>query len=277
MDDSLAEAVVVDVVRVALSLSDDAHADSPVEQIPGWDLLSADEVERALRYRHPRPRRQFVTCRAVLRRLLSQRLAIPPRHIHFEYGPHGKPALPIQSATGAADSFPSSAMAATQMVESPDKRSQPEWLFNVSHSADVGVIAIAPRCPALHSLGVDVEQITPRMRWLGLAERFFSAQEAAALKRLPESLQLTGFYRVWTGKEAFVKSAGAGLSFSLQDFALQADPREPPAVQWVRGDDFAAQRWSVHHIAVPAGYIACLVCDGSVDVVRVRDWTWPAS
>jgi 4'-phosphopantetheinyl transferase len=55
--------------------------------------LSADERERAARYRWERDRRKFVVGRGRLRRLLGLRLEMAADEIRCRYGANGKPML----------------------------------------------------------------------------------------------------------------------------------------------------------------------------------------
>ena len=40
------------------------------------------------------------------------------------------------------------------------------------------------------------------------------------------------FFNCWTGKEAYVKAIGVGLSKPLRSFAVQCAPDEPPGIRW---------------------------------------------
>ncbi|MFI5324928.1 MAG: 4'-phosphopantetheinyl transferase family protein, partial [Candidatus Rokuibacteriota bacterium] len=64
---------------------------------PAVDALEAtlaeDERDRAHRFHARRDRDHFVVARGVLRAILARYLAIPPSHLRFDYGRHGKPAV----------------------------------------------------------------------------------------------------------------------------------------------------------------------------------------
>src|SRR6266446_6382476 len=51
--------------------------------LKGW--LAADEIFRAERFRFARDRNQFITCRGLLRILLSSYVGAAPGDIQFEY------------------------------------------------------------------------------------------------------------------------------------------------------------------------------------------------
>ena len=142
-----------------------------------WRLLSTDEEARACRLISETHRTRFVTCRATLRRLLGARLGVRPDAIAFEYGPAGKPALV-----------------------------PPALHFNVSHSGDRAVIAVADV-----PVGVDIELVRPVSDLDALTERVFSVAERAALAAVGEDRRLEAFFAAWTRKEAAIKARGAGI------------------------------------------------------------------
>src|SRR3546814_6405959 len=58
--------------------------------------------------------------------------------------------------------------------------------------------------------GIDLERQRPRARALEIAERYFSADEAAALAALPAADRSVAFLELWTAKEAVLKALGRG-------------------------------------------------------------------
>ena len=230
---------MVDLVRVALN---------PAERlVAGYrQLLSADECVRADRFVTAELTRRFVVCRAVLRLRLAACLGVSPKEVTFVTGPQGKPAL-------AGDNS--------------------EWQFNVSHTADLALIAISRR----RVLGVDVETVTDRVSRDELASRFFSQDEREAYFALPQPLQLTAFFRIWTCKEAFLKATGLGLSFPLGRFSVSVAPDQPPSLLHVRDDPAAPERWSFVMPDVGPNFAAALAVEGHGWTLSDRDWDHAAS
>lgn len=77
---------------------------------------------------------------------------------------------------------------------------------NWTHSAGYCVLAFGERGSLSNMrIGVDLERYSPKR--LHLAERFFSAEEAAYVKSLGESAERE-FFRLWCRKEAFYKCVG---------------------------------------------------------------------
>jgi 4'-phosphopantetheinyl transferase EntD len=116
------------------------------EPLPSqWELLTADERDRARRLVVARKRNQFVRARAELRISLSDRLGAAPAVLNISYGERGKPFL--------AD--------------------HPDLHFNLSHSAGKAALVI---CEG-RRVGVDIEDATRERRYDAFSKRFFAREE----------------------------------------------------------------------------------------------------
>ncbi|KQW93465.1 hypothetical protein ASC94_12575 [Massilia sp. Root418] len=145
-----------------------------------WQVLSASEQARALRFRRAEDRCRAVRTRACLRRLLAQRLDCSPAELLFELNANGKPSAP---ASG---------------IE-----------FNVSHSGGLGLIALSER-----PVGVDIErQEADPVRLQGLEELVYTPAE----RRAPLE---GGVLAHWVAKEAALKALGVGLSEPLKALSV---------------------------------------------------------
>jgi 4'-phosphopantetheinyl transferase len=191
--------------------------------------LSDDERDRAARTRHPPARHEFVVVRGLLRTILAEYLNVETRRLAFICGPTGKPAL----------AEPLSAL---------------PLFFNVSHSHELTLIAVTRR----GEVGVDVERLRPFANDLDLAERFFSPREAAALRSLPNEQRIEAFFHAWTRKEAFLKASAHGLTYGLDRVEVTLLHGEPARFVKIDGEEHAARRWSLHHLAPAAGYVGAL-------------------
>ncbi len=154
-------------------------------------LLSAEERDRADRFRRPADRARSIAARAALRELLGGYLGDAPSALRFAAGPHGKPSLE------------------TRREDAPR--------FNVAHSGRLVLLAF-DTC----DVGVDVEELRQGVEVEDLARRFFSADEVAALLEAPPPERERTFFRIWTRKEAFLKAHGKGLSSPLTAFTTTA-------------------------------------------------------
>jgi 4'-phosphopantetheinyl transferase len=192
-------------------------------------VLTEDELLRAASFKVEDGRRRFVVTRAALRTLLARYLDEDPASLRFGTTANGKPRLD-----------PSSSLQ-----------------FNVSHSGDVGLIAITREA----DVGIDVEQIKPRDHRDGIARRVFTQAERDAIDGDRD------FYRHWVAKEAFVKATGRGIS-SVKSFeVLLAAPGGARLVH-VGGDYEEAARWTLAPLEAPPGYAAALVARGTVADVK---------
>ena len=199
-------------------------------------LLSPDEEERAARYRVDGARDAFVCTRAAVRSLTASYLGIDAREVEFVTAPKGKPGVAGVS-------------------------------FNVSHSGGVAVAAFAPS----GDVGVDVEEMRRDRDLRGLAHRFFAPAESAELDLLAGEALVTGFYRCWTRKEAFVKAVGEGVSFDLRRVVVSAEPEA--RILSIDGDEAAAASWWAADVSPRPGYAAAVVAAGAVSDLSVRDWS----
>jgi 4'-phosphopantetheinyl transferase len=199
-----------------------------------WQVLSADEVARARRYRHLGAQRRFAVCRVALRRLLAGYLGCRPEEVEFTCGPHGKPALADPAA---------------------------RLRFNISHSAERALLAFSWD----REVGVDLEHRALTRPFDALAARCFSPAEQAEFQSLGPDHRVRGFYNGWTRKEAFIKAVGEGLSHPLRSFTV-ALGREPALLHH---DDPAQQgRWRFGPIRAPVGFSAAVVAEqGEWEVV----------
>jgi 4'-phosphopantetheinyl transferase len=191
------------------------------------EALTPDEQERAGRFRFDRDRNAFQVARGAMRLLLGTYLDIAAAAVPLHYTAHGKPFL--------AEPY------------TPVK-------FNLSHAGDWALLAVS----AGRELGVDIEQIRPLSDLDSLARRFFAPAEQADLRALPPEQRPRAFFTCWTRKEAFIKAVGEGLSRPLDQFEVTLRPGEPARLRRVAGDAGAVDRWSLHALPVPSGYVAAL-------------------
>jgi 4'-phosphopantetheinyl transferase len=189
--------------------------------------LSADERERASRFRFEHLRSEFSLSRGMLRLLLGRYLAVEPARLQFAYGARGKPQL--------------------ASPESPLR-------FNLAHSGMLAAYAFAVGC----EVGIDVERMRPLDDAEDLVRRFFSPAERDEWLDLDPSRRNEAFYHCWTSKEAYIKASGDGLSTPLDSFRVSLRPDEPAALLRVAGDPAAAGKWSLWSLRPADGYVGSL-------------------
>ncbi len=216
-------------------------------------LLSADERERASRFRFGRLGDAYTVGRGMTRVILGKYVSIPPAELRFVYGPNGKPRLASGVAAGSAAGLPSGESV----------------YFNVSHSGAVMVCAVT----SAGEIGVDVEQIRPRVNAVEIAERFFHSAEAAELRGLSGDAVLETFFRCWTRKEAFVKATGQGLARSLGSYRVSCRAEEPAGLLSISDPDDDPQAWSLYSFAPAPGYCSAVAIRHPAISVRLIEAT----
>jgi 4'-phosphopantetheinyl transferase len=210
--------------------------------------LSADELERAARFRFERDRRRFVVARTALRAILARYLRLDPASIGFTYGPQGKPAL--DGSIG-----------------------ERELRFNLSHSEELALVAVTAGRP----LGIDLEAVLSFEDVKYVPARIFSARELAEFKSLAPTQHEAAFFNAWTRKEAFVKATGLGFTTDVVDVEVTFAPGQPARLVRLHGDADAAASWSLRELIVAPRYVAAVALKGPILDIVHRQWDWPTS
>jgi 4'-phosphopantetheinyl transferase len=144
------------------------------------DVLSTAEQTRLGRYRSRDAAERYVVTRSLVRMVLARRLGAEPRSVEVLRTDAGKPVI-----AGNVH-------------------------FNVSHSADLVVMALSTDC----DVGVDVERRREIDRVDQLRRRWLTEPEREEVDRLSSSGTSVSdaFLRIWTLKEARLKALGIGIS-----------------------------------------------------------------
>jgi 4'-phosphopantetheinyl transferase len=191
--------------------------------------LSRGEHERAARFAFPVHGRRYVAAHGWLRLVLAAHLDQAPADLEL---------------TGVAG-------------EKPRLAGHTDLRFNLSHSEDVAVIAVARD----HELGVDVERLRPLDDLEALAAATLSPAEAVAWAALPEPLRLPAFLETWTRKEAFLKAVGEGLARPLDSFDVTVAPGDPVRLLRVAGDAGAPARFELRALRPADGFVGTLAVE----------------
>jgi 4'-phosphopantetheinyl transferase len=213
------QALAQDKIHVWLTSLEDA--DISLESCAA--CLSLAERERAARFKFERDRKRYLIAHGALRSILAIYLDIDAAAVDFDSGPAGKPKL-AQNWAGSG-------------IE-----------FNLSHSGEVALIAVTRG----GEIGVDVERVREDFAFQPIAQRFFTANEVAALRDLPVALQREAFYKCWTSKEALLKARGTGLSGQLDEVQIVRTTEAGVRVT------FAAGEWSLTELSPIEGYALAL-------------------
>ena len=162
----------------------------------GAEILSADELERAARYRFPSDRRLFRFAHTFLRKTLGKYLNANPAKLQFTIGDHGRPEL-----AGL------------------------ELRFNLTHTKGLAgcIVTRGMDC------GVDAEAIDRRADHELLSRKVFSETEQAAFLAAPAAERYLRFFQMWTLKEAYIKARGLGMALPLREISFDLSAAEPTA------------------------------------------------
>lgn len=194
-------------------------------------LLDSAERDHAARFHFPVDRTRYIVAHGMLRTLLARYTGADARALAFDAGAYGKPVLRPGS------------------LERP-------VAFNLSHSADVVVLAVA----AERALGVDVERWVMDIEGEALARDFFSVTEREMLGDLPPPERVAGFFTIWSRKEAYIKATGFGVSRGLEHFDVGLERNSGTITDRLAHD--ASERWSMRDLDFEPGYSGAVVAEG---------------
>jgi len=217
---------------------------STVERL--LSALSVDEVTRANRFYFARDRLRFIAGRGIMRDILGQYLDCSPRQISFVYNSYGKPGL--DRSIGCTN-----------------------LQFNLSHSGGRVILALGRR-----RIGVDLEEIRPRVASEDVAAQFFAPAEVCELRALPLLHRVEGFFNCWTRKEAYVKARGEGLSTPLDAFEVSLAPGEPARLIKTVSDDTTARGWGLQALKPYPGFVAAIAAEKPQWTTKLIQWSEPA-
>ncbi|GAA2258826.1 4'-phosphopantetheinyl transferase superfamily protein [Streptomyces amakusaensis] len=171
-------------------------------------LLDGAESARLDAFLRPVDRDAYAVAHVALRRLLGERLGLPPEAVALTRkpctqcgGPHGRPAIsgdPVH--------------------------------FSLSHTQGLVLIALAPV-----PVGADVENLPSATTVDEIAGELHPG-ERAELAELPAGERPLAFARCWTRKEAVLKASGVGLNEDLARTHVGAGPRPVQVAGWRLSD-----------------------------------------
>ncbi|HEY7774389.1 MAG TPA: 4'-phosphopantetheinyl transferase superfamily protein [Marinagarivorans sp.] len=189
------------------------HIPSLLNELPlaeARQLLSREESTSAGNIKAERRLHEFIYGRYTLKQALAKHLNQPVQRIDLKKAQHGK--LYIQG--------------------NPTH-------FNLTHSGEYLAYLICNQGP----VGIDIEHPQRPIRdFMHIAERYFTAQESKALHlSANEQTQRALFYKIWTLKEAALKTVGAGISAGLERLDASAMNLDKP--QTLRLADSCHSLW----------------------------------
>lgn len=195
------------------------------------ESLSQDEKERVSNYKFIKDRERSILTFYIRRKILSEYTSRSPEELSFKKNYSGKPYLDL-----------------------------PEYehiKFNYSHSGDFIIYAITKDS----EIGVDIEFVKEIPDMNALVENYFSSEEINVFKSMNNrNDQINFFYKVWTRKEALVKSLGTGLNDEISQINLITDKSDFNKTQKFF---YQEKHWILSGLSVPENYIASLAYDST--------------
>ncbi len=198
------------------------------------ELLSPQELGRALRFGSPAALTEYLAAHTWLRRRLAEYLDVPAAEIRFAAGEHGKPVI----ATPATD-----------------------LTFNLAYSGRLALLTVAFR----RDVGADIEALDGAEINSSVAGGVLTAIERDRVDRSINRLRT--YLQFWVRKEALAKAVGLGVDRNMQETDVSG--LSPVFIGDFEitdihlGDEFVAS------VAAPPGFEIKLTLD---DAVTARDW-----
>lgn len=195
------------------------------------DQLSIEEKIKAGRFIYNHDRRRYIISHGFLRSVLSKYFNRTPSEIRFGEGVHNKPFILANQ--------------------------EPIIHFNLSHAADVAVVAVSDR-----PVGIDIEYLDANFPFVEVISQFMSEKEKSDFLRLSPSEQMKAFYYCWTRKEAYVKALGKGLSYPIRKITVPI--KEELIQNWIdENQPNEPNQWRMNHISYITGYVGAVVHQAS--------------
>lgn len=207
--------------------------------------LDAEEQRRAAALTRVADRLAFTVRRGAQRVILAAYLGCTPEDVRLVRDPQGKPRLAGDAA---------------------------HLHFNATRRGDLALLAVA--CD--RAVGIDVEIVRPLPDLDALIRGLCTPQEQAALQPLDPAARNAAFYRLWTGKEAYLKLHGWGLAVEPNTVGVDAADVLNSPTAWVGGGPVTG-RAHLTWLPVAPGHVAALAVVGAPPCIRVLDFTTPPS
>jgi phosphopantetheine--protein transferase-like protein len=108
-----------------------------------------------------------------------------------------------------------------------------------------------------YGIGVDIEDCTRNPGAIELARRYFSVAEARSIEGRDDRENQRSFFRLWSLKEAALKSIGEGMPYGLSAFEFELEPNL--RVVHAPADHGGAERFRAHLIEETENSIAIIL------------------
>lgn len=192
--------------------------------------ISLEKRAKIERFRNFADAKRSLFGELVVRYLISRKLNIRNEEIIFAENDYGKPIC----------------------------MNAPNLHFNISHSANMIVCAIALHTP----VGIDVEEIQAVDN--SIIKHFFTHIEADYITKRMRDQQNEAFFRIWCAKESYLKALGKGLYRSLDSFSIVVQDQDISLKENDMNDPFWFQEYNIS-----PQYIT-IVCGQSCEFAQIE-------
>jgi len=208
-----------------------------------WTILSNEEKDRIDKFKFKSLRERHTVSKGLLKSFIANYLNIETEEINFVQNEYGKPSL-------------------------QPELNEVNLQFNVSHSEQLGMFAFTTG----KELGIDVELIQEIPNLNQIVDICFSEFEKDWFYKSDPNQQKELFYKVWTGKEAFIKAIGTGLSFPLNEIEFIINTNKTIELQRVHGDQSYWGKWNIYTFNPLPNFISSLVMETNELMIRRYSW-----
>jgi 4'-phosphopantetheinyl transferase len=140
--------------------------------------------------------------------------------------------------------------------------------FNISHSGDIGILAISRE----KLIGIDVEQLNYLDDIEDIINNYFSDYEISLLNDSKNSNRIELFYKIWTGKEAFIKAIGQGLTFPLKNISFGFDSQSGIILKYIEEYPASSTEWKIYNFVPQENYTSTLAVNMESFILKRFKW-----
>lgn len=208
-----------------------------------YNLLSEEEKKEINKIKVPVVRNRRVISKAIVKNIISMYLGLNIHKIKFSYNQFGKPVL-------------------SEDINFPGLN------FNISHSGSLGMIALVKN----NQIGIDLEQIIELADLDDIISLCFSKHEQHLFNSLSGLEKTKLFYKIWTGKEAFIKAIGKGFSFPLQNITFTLNNNKEIRISEISGLKENLHNWYVYNSNPRQDYTSAIVVNLNSFLAKEFEW-----
>lgn len=198
-------------------------------------LLSNAEKEQVNKIKISDLKFRSICSKLISKDILSRYLGDEMSNIKFSYNDYGKPII-------------------------SKRNNQVTVNFNISHSVEMGIIAITKT----ELVGIDIEKIINLDDIDNIINLCFSDYEISMISELNTYDKLKMFYKIWTGKEAFIKAIGMGFSFNVKNISLSFNDDLGLSLKSVNKFPQNICDWKTYNFEPSENYTSTLVVHGYI-------------